>query len=204
MYRESPSEVLSQVREMGVEEMWEDHADHALSGIKSLAARLGAEREVPYPSGAGYCDIVLGRPEQRESWLELKFAWTYTTDRNPSVRNGNYRKHLFTNTSYDVTHKLNSLIGRPRVARIGLLLVTFYTPRRPCPCQRRTSASSKVWPVWAYPRGSATRNGSGLTRATSNVEFEPCSGSGRRWRMRHIRNWEVFKSVHTDSSSLAW
>lgn len=131
-------DILSAVRTMGVEEMWETNPDPRLSGTKSLEQILSAQREVPYPEGSysGYCDLVVpGNPGNK--WVECKFSWTYDADRKPAQRNRNYKKHLLTgkegSAMKDVTAKLPSLLGQSGVDWIGFLMVFFHSVQLPIP-----------------------------------------------------------------------
>lgn len=165
--------ILQAVRSLGIEEMWEDHKDESLSGIKSLARSLGAECEVKYPTGTykGRCDLVVPASDGR-TWVECKFAWTYNVDRRPAEPNANYRKHLLSNSqasaAKDVSVKLASLIGQPKVAKVGFLLVAFHSIQLPLPdediaeLERLTGLDREPWSRhtqddWTSPRNADCR-----------------------------------------------
>lgn len=152
--------ILAELRRMGVEEMYEPPATRA------LAARLGGACEVGYSGGK--CDVVFPIADEGAFWLEVKFAWTYMYDRNPSQPNGNYRKHLFHSSVWDATSKLSLLLGQPGVARIGFLLVPFYSTPLPLPesdierFERVARLHLPPWvrheePEWVNPRNPLCR-----------------------------------------------
>jgi hypothetical protein len=129
--------IFRHVREMGVENMWEDRKrPNCVSALHSL---LRATKQ-PYPKGTyvgrrgrrGSCDVVFNG-----NWIEVKFAWTYKDIPPFEQRNISYKKHFLTDIDEsalkDVRDKLPSLIGQPGITRIGLLLVCLDSPQCPLP-----------------------------------------------------------------------
>lgn len=133
---QTPKRLLEAVRTMGVEAMEEDHLKPELSGIQSLASRVGGETDVPYPSGAasGTCDLVLSDTGD-QVWVEVKFASTYKSDSQPNQAGIPIRRQLtgpVTGSALkEIKDRLPSLVGRPGVDRIGFLLVVFHSEDLP-------------------------------------------------------------------------
>ena len=126
--------ILKHVREMGVENMWEDRK--IPNCVSTLHGLLPATKE-NYPpnsyvgkgSRRGSCDVVFDG-----NWIEVKFAWTYKDIEPYSSPNPSYKKHLLGDVESalrDVQVKLASLAGNPDVKRVALLLVCLYSPSRP-------------------------------------------------------------------------
>lgn len=92
-----------------------------------LRSQLGAVERL-YPHSGERCDLVF--PDLLGPvWLETKLAWTWQTYRQPAGPNRSYQKHLFgesgTSALLDARAKLPTLVGRPDVGVIGMLLIVL-------------------------------------------------------------------------------
>ncbi|HPB68865.1 MAG TPA: hypothetical protein PKU74_08180 [Candidatus Omnitrophota bacterium] len=123
MSKEISQQILSGVKAINVENLYETGCTN------KLAEWLGCRREVRYPGSDWKCDLVIPGDDNKETWIEIKFAWTYTTDKTPDKSNSKFKKHLLDDPEesavVDVRRKLKSLLNCPHVSGIGFLLVVF-------------------------------------------------------------------------------
>lgn len=129
----------------------------------------GSPRGRKYPVGcySGICDVAIPAQDGKFGWIEIKYAQTYFSQADFNRNNsGLFEKYVFSDSpnehsvTNDLTRKLASLVGRPEVDYVGMLVVFLYSDRYPLPKDtfRRLDAIAvpKLWekttlPAWRNP-----------------------------------------------------